>query len=218
MAVKSTEAITSPLCPNGQTAENMAFPPLSQNGQMTEKEVSPPLCPKRQTEKQLAGKGMQLNTNILNTKELSTYSFSSQAGLASIPVDERQDKSRDEEENQQRFLRERLKVDNLSIKYSPALAEAVFDELYKRGIKFKELMTARALEQICHAIMDKQRHEPIRMLPNLINTYLGNIMLGIKAAGNGGEITQCCILVRIRTYLDSFNRTSMILRPWRRGC
>lgn len=155
MAVKSTEAITSPLCPNGQTAENMAFPPLSQNGQMTEKEVSPPLCPKRQTEKQLAGKGMQLNTNILNTKELSTYSFSSQAGLASIPVDERQDKSRDEEENQQRFLRERLKVDNLSIKYSPALAEAVFDELYKRGIKFKELMTARALEQICHAIMDK---------------------------------------------------------------
>ena len=61
-AAKVPEETELPLCQNGQTAEN---------------EVFPPLCPKRQTGKRFAGKGMQLNTNILNTKELNTYYSSS---------------------------------------------------------------------------------------------------------------------------------------------
>ncbi|MDE7019518.1 MAG: helix-turn-helix domain-containing protein, partial [Lachnospiraceae bacterium] len=52
---------SQPLCQNGQTAENRAFSPYVQ---------------KRKTEKRFAEKGVQLNTNILNTKELNTYSSS----------------------------------------------------------------------------------------------------------------------------------------------
>ena len=47
-------------------------------------------------------------------------------------------------------------------------------------------MTPAAMEQVCLAVWDKQQREPIRVLPNLINTYLDNIMLGIRAAGSGG--------------------------------
>lgn len=89
----------------------------------------------------------------------------------------------EEEEN----LRKRLVIDHISPKCSHILVEAVFSELCKRENEFIRLIDARAFEQICLAIMDKQKQEPIRMLPNLINTYLDNIMLGIKAAGNGGN-------------------------------
>ena len=156
---------SQPLCQNGQTAENRAFSPYVQ---------------KRKTEKRFAEKGVQLNTNILNTKELNNTSSSS------IDVQERMRKTQlldEEEEN----LRKRLVIDHISPKCSHILVEAVFSELCKRENEFIRLIDARAFEQICLAIMDKQKQEPIRMLPNLINTYLDNIMLGIKAAGNGGN-------------------------------
>lgn len=160
-----------PLCQNGQTAENTEFSPL---------------CQKRQTGKRQTEKGVLLNTNILNTKELSTYSSSSVTSSSSSGALEEQNESRrkyllDEEEE-----RERLKVNAIAARYTVSLAEAVFRELCKREYDFRQLMTAEAMEQVCLAILNKQRREPIRMLPNLINTYLDNIMLGIKAAGTGG--------------------------------
>ena len=177
-AAKVPEETELPLCQNGQTAEN---------------EVFPPLCPKRQTGKRFAGKGMQLNTNILNTKELNTYYSSSsqtEAARKSMPVNGCQDNSRDEEENNQGYLRKRLKVDGLITKCTPGIVEAVFGALCERDKEFKELMTPKALEQVCLAVLNKQRCEPIRMLSNLINTYLDNIMLGIKAAGDSGGDNQ----------------------------
>ncbi len=163
-----------PLCQNGQTAENTAFFPL---------------CQKRQTGKRQTEKGMLLNTNILNTKESSTYSSSSGAGVISAGIqNEEQNKSRkqyllDQEEEQK--LRERLRVDAIAVSCSKNLTEAVFHELCRREEDFRQLMTAQALEQVCLAIKDKQRREPIRMLSNLINTYLDNIMQGIRTAGGG---------------------------------
>ena len=156
---------SQPLCQNGQTAENTAFQPYVQN---------------RQTEKRFAEKGGQLNTNILNTKELNNTSSSS------MDVQERMRKTQvldEEEEN----LRERLAIEHIASKCSYKLVESVLSELCKRDNEFIRLIDARAFEQICLAIMDKQRQEPVRMLPNLINTYLDNIMLGIKAAGSGGS-------------------------------
>ncbi len=153
---------SQPLCQNGQTAENTAFQPY---------------VPNRQTEKRIAEKGVQLNTNILNTKELNTSS-------SSMDVQERMRKTQildEEEEN----LWKRLNVDHTVSQCTRKLVEAVLYELRKRDKEFIQLIDARAFEQICLAIMDKQRQEPIRMLPNLINTYLDNIMLGIKAAGAG---------------------------------
>lgn len=165
-----------PLCQNGQTAENTAFSPL---------------CQKRQTEKRQTEKGRLLNTNILSTKELNTYSSSSSSSKA-IPMadQEEQNEARrkyllDEEEVLR--LRERLKVNAIASRYSVNLAEAVFRELCKREHDFLCLMTARAMEQVCCAVWEKQQREPIRMLPNLINTYLDNIILGIRAAGGGGN-------------------------------
>ncbi len=163
-----------PLCQNGQTAENTAYSPL---------------CQKRQTGKRQTEKGVLLNTNILNTKELNTYSSSSEA--ASMPdqngTDEQNESRKrfllDEEEEQR--LRDRLKVKSIAARCSDNLTEAVFRELCRREHDFRQLMTAAALEQVCLAVKEKQQREPIRMLPNLINTYLDNIMLGIRAAGNG---------------------------------
>ncbi|MDE6388325.1 MAG: helix-turn-helix domain-containing protein [Lachnospiraceae bacterium] len=162
-----------PLCQNGQTAENTAFLPS---------------CQKRQTGKRQTEKGVLLNTNILNTKESNTYSSSSST-VSVENQNEDQNKSRrqyllDEEEEQR--LRERLRVDAIAATCSVSLTEAVFRELCRRDEDdFRQLMTAQALEQVCLAIKDKQRREPIRMLPNLINTYLDNIMHGIRAAGGG---------------------------------
>ena len=85
-------------------------------------------------------------------------------------------------------LRKRFEVEQFAKKYSGELAEAVFSQICKRDAEFVRMMNARAMEQVCRSIMDKQKKEPIRMLPNLINTYLNNIMLGIKAAGDGSGI------------------------------
>ncbi len=149
---------SQPLCQNGQTAENRAFSPYVQ---------------KRKTEKRFAEKGVQLNTNILNTKELNT---------SSSPPPEPE-----EEEEKERLCRN-LKTNAPGC--SCGIVDAVLKELHKRDVKFIRLMEAGAFEQVCLAIQDKQKQEPIRMLPNLINTYLDNIMLGIKAASgseNGGR-------------------------------
>lgn len=165
--------IASPLCQNGQTAENTAFSPL---------------CPKRQTGKRQTEKGVLLNTNILNTKESSTYSSSSALTESSSDLVAEQNESRRkyllEEEDEQR-LYERLNVQAIAAKSSANLAETVFRELCRREHDFCSLMTPAAFAQVCLAVWDKQQREPIRLLPNLINTYLDNIMLGIKAAGGG---------------------------------
>lgn len=185
-----------PLCQNGQTVENTEFSPL---------------CPKRQTEKRFAEKGMLLNTNILNTKESSTYCSSSSSSSQKEPVPipmagtECRSKNDEEDEGQEEKLRERLKIKSLASKYSPILIEAVFGELIKRDKEFQELMTDKVLEQVCRALLDKQNREPIRMLPNLINTYLDNIMLGIKAAGNSGGNSPPLYPVRSREK-NSFNQ------------
>lgn len=161
----TSDYASQPLCQNGQTVENRAFSPS---------------CQKRQTEKRISEKGVQLNTNILNTKELNTYNSSSSSGSKQERV---KDKHPPNEEDE-RQLRKRLEIDRIAGKCSRDLTEMVFRELCKRDTMFIRLLTARALEQVCIAIMEKQRREPIMMLPNLINTYLDNIMIGIKAAGN----------------------------------
>lgn len=133
----------------------------------------------RQTGNRQTEKGMLLNTNILNTKGLNTYNSSSS--------DQNETRRRfllDEEEEQR--LRERLKLKSIADRCSPNLVEAVFHELCWREYDFCRRMTDRAMEQVCLTIQEKQQSEPIRMLPNLINTYLDNIMMGIKAAGGGG--------------------------------
>ncbi len=166
----STDQASQPLCQNGQTEENTAFPPL---------------CQKRQTEKRISEKGVQLNTNILSTKELNTYNSSSS-------LDNLQEKLRmDDEEEDERRLRKHLEVDRIARRCSTNLVEMVFKELCKREPAFIFSMTPRALEEVCIAILEKQHKEPIRMLPNLINTYLDNIMIGIKVSGNNkGQIPQ----------------------------
>lgn len=160
---------SQPYIQNGQTDENRAFQPYVQN---------------RQTEKRQTEKGMQLNTNISSTKELNTYNSSSSIGL-SDQNETRRKLLLDEEEEKK--IREHLEIDTLAARFSKNLAEAIFVELCKREYDFLCLMNARAMEQVCRAIWEKQQREPIRMLPNLINTYLDNIMVGIRAAGGGGN-------------------------------
>lgn len=163
------DSSSQPYVQNRQTGENRAFQPYVQNRQTV----------KRQTEK-----GGQLNTNILSTKELNTYNSSSSFGL------DDQNESRRKmllDEKEEKKLRERLKIDAIAARYSKHLADAVFVELRKREYDFLRLMNARALDQVCRAIWEKQQREPIRVLPNLINTYLDNIMVGIRAAGGGGN-------------------------------
>ena len=161
------DSYSQPYVQNGQTDGNRAFQPYVQN---------------RQTEKRITENGGQLNTNISNTNKLNTYNSSSS-------IDDQNETRRkmligEEEENK---LRERLEIDSLTKRYPKLLVEAILIELFKRENDFLCLMNARALNQLCSAIKDKQQREPIRMLPNLINTYLDNIMVGIKAAGGGGN-------------------------------
>lgn len=163
-----------------------SFPeePLCQNGQTDENRARLPLCQNRQTGNRKTEKGMLLNTNILSTKELNTNNISSSS-------DQNETRRRyllNEEEEQR--LREQLRIKSIAERCSPNLVEAVFRELCRREYDFCKLMTDRAMEQVCLAIQEKQQSEPIRMLPNLINVYLDNIMLGIRAA-SGGEGTLC---------------------------
>lgn len=157
----------TPLCQNGQTVENTAVSPL---------------CQKRQTEKRFAEKGVQLNTNILNTKELNTYSSSS-----STPADEEKYATSHMSEEEENHLRERLKLKSLASKCSAEFVEVVFVELCKRDKEFQNLITAEAMKELCIAILEKHQREPIRMLPNFINKCLDNIIHGIKAASSGGK-------------------------------
>ena len=161
--------------------DSLSEQPLCQNGQTDENSALLPLCQNRQTGNRKAEKGRLLNTNILSTKELNTDNNSS----SSLDQNETRRRYLLEEEEEQR-LRERLKLRFIADRCSPKLVEAVFRELCKREDDFRKLMTDRAMEQVCLAIQEKQRSEPIRMLSNLINVYLDNIMLGIRAASGGG--------------------------------
>lgn len=152
----------TPLCQNGQTVENKAFSPL---------------CQKRQTEKRFAEKGVQLNTNILNTKELNTYNSSSSTST-------NEEKYATSHKHEEEYLRERIKINALRKIYSAELVEVVFLELCKRDKEFQNLMTAEAMEELCSAVMRKQQQEPIRMLPNFVNRCLDNIIHGIKVSSS----------------------------------
>lgn len=161
---QENDRISQPVCQNGQTAGNT---------------TSQPLCQKRQTGKRQAEKGEQLNTNILNTKELNTYSSSSSD---EAQIEMRKRIILDDEAKYR--LRKRLDLERIAENCSRELTEAVFKELCKRELGFIELMNAKALEQVCISIAKIQQREPIRMLPNMINRCLDNIMLGIKATGS----------------------------------
>lgn len=165
-----------------QIMDDLSEQPLCQKGQTDENTEFTPLCQNRQTGKRKTEKGVLLNTKVLNTKELNTYISSSSS--TEMQNEARKKYLQDEEEEIR--LRDHLKIAAIAARCSPNLAEAVFRELCRRPDDFRKLMTPGAMEQVCLAILEKQRNEPIRMLPNLINTYLDNIMLGIKAAGGSG--------------------------------
>lgn len=161
---------SQPLCQNGQTDESL------------ENSGFHPICQNRQTDNRITEKGRQLNTNILSTKELNTSSSSS-----SDEVQNQMRKNQMLDDEVRDKLRERLALEQISVKCPRKLTEAVFIELCKRDAEFIRLMNSRAFEQVCLSIMDIQSREPVRMLPNLINTCLDNIMCGIKASGTGGR-------------------------------
>lgn len=167
IAFSINDCTSQPLCQNGQTVENTAFQPFVQ---------------KRQTEKRFAEKGVQLNTNILSTNILNTKEYPS----SSMNVENVE--SNEEEENR---LREQMEIGKLAQRFTYELSEAVFEEICKRNSEFRQLINYDILEKVCESIMNKQRKEPIRMLPNLINTYLDNIMLGIRACGDKGKSPPC---------------------------
>lgn len=162
MPEEDREKEEAPLCRNGQTVENTAFPPL---------------CQKRQTEKRISEKGGQLNTNILNTKESNTYQSSS----VSNPLNKDQAGS-DEEGIRRQHFRERLLKNHLYDVCQSEIIEAVFGELSKREEGIVEVMTAEAVERICLVTEEQQKREPDRRLPELINSYIDNIVVGIRAA------------------------------------
>ena len=161
MPEEHKEGKETPLCQNGQTAENTAFPPS---------------CQKRQTEKRISEKGRQLNTNILNTKELNTYSSSSahEPEGCHKPV-------RLMEEEEEAQLKKALGIQKAEEKYSKELVHAIYHEILKRDAGFIKMFNIHIFMKICQAIVEAQQREPIRILPNLINTYLDNIVLGIRA-------------------------------------
>lgn len=159
--------------------------PISQNGRTDESLENSggyPICQNRRTDNRITEKGGQLNTNKLNTKELNTSSSYSD----NVQNDMRKNWILDEEAKES--LRKRLELEHIAEKYNkPKLVEAVFVELCKRDNEFVQLMNRRAFEQVCLSIMDIQKREPVRILPNLINKCLDNIICGIKAAGAAGN-------------------------------
>lgn len=142
--------ITEPLHVQGQE------PPLCQNGQTEENRVFSPLCRKRQTGKRQTEKGGLLNTNILNTKELSIYPSLSNPLF-------------------------KLKEHLYDI-CQKEIVEAVFAEICKREEGIVEIMSAEAVEKICLAAEAQQGREPGANLSDLINGYIDNIIVGIRAA------------------------------------
>lgn len=157
------------ICQNGltvQSLENTGFSPICQN---------------RRTGKRITENGGQLNTNILNTKELNTSSSHSD----DVQKEMRKTQMLDDEARDK--LWKQFELERIAAKCSSELTKAVFVELCKRDIEFIRLMNSKAFEQVCLSIMDIQRREPVRMLPNLINKCLDNIICGIKASGAGGR-------------------------------
>lgn len=157
---------SQPLCQNGQTDENKGFQPFVQ---------------KRQTEKRISEKGRQLNTNILNTKELINSS-----SIHSDDIQKEMRKTRILDDEDRNKLWKQFELERVAEKCSHALTNAVFIELCKRDPEFISFMNGRAFEQVCMSIMEIQKREPVRMLPNLINTCMDNIVCGIKAASGAG--------------------------------
>lgn len=54
------------------------------------------------------------------------------------------------------------------------------------------MMTAKAFELVCLTASERQRHEPIcgrQSFIELINKYLDNVVLGIRSASGGNELT-----------------------------
>lgn len=149
--------------------------PLCQNGQTEENRALSPLCQKRQTGKRQTENGGLLNTNILNTKELSVYPSLS----LSNPLDQT---GTDEDGMRHRQLKERLLIEHLYNICRTEIIETVFDELCKREESILEIISADAVEKICLAAEEQQRREPDRRLPDLINSYIDNIIVGIRAA------------------------------------
>lgn len=150
-----------PLCQNGQTADNTAFQPL---------------CPKRQTEKRFAEKGVLLNTKESNTKELNINNKSSSAII------------NQEAEEEDKKLRERLEISLLARAY-PVLAEKVFEQVKSRDQKEQDRVDAKMIETICKAIAWRQNKEPIRMLSNFINKCIDNILCGIDGCVQNKAVT-----------------------------
>lgn len=151
--------------------------PLCQNGQTEENRVLSPLCQNRQAGNRQTENGGLLNTYILNTKESNTYQSSS----VSNPLNKDQAES-DEEEISRQHLRERLLKNHLYDVCQSEIIEAVFGELSKREEGIVEVMTAEAVERICLVTEEQQKREPDRRLPELINSYIDNIIVGIRAA------------------------------------
>lgn len=152
-----------PLCQNGQTADNTAFQPL---------------CPKRQTEKRYAEKGVLLNTKESNTKELNINNKSSSTRINHNQEAEEEDKK----------LRERLEISLLARAY-PVLAEKVFEQVKSRDQKEQDRVDAKMIETICKAIAWRQNKEPIRMLSNFINKCIDNILCGIDGCVQNKAVT-----------------------------
>lgn len=151
--------------------------PLCQNGQTEENRVLSPLCQNRQAGNRQTENGGLLNTYILNTKESNTYQSSS----VSNPLNKDQAGS-DEEGIRRQHFRERLLKNHLYDVCQSEIIEAVFGELSKREEGIVEVMTAEAVERICLVTEEQQKREPDRRLPELINSYIDNIVVGIRAA------------------------------------
>lgn len=89
-------------------------------------------------------------------------------------------------------LRERLDLKAVAQKCSESFVDTVFRELCRRDAEFCQMMTAEAFELVCLTASERQRHEPIcgrQSLIELINKYLDNVVLGIRSAGGGNELT-----------------------------
>ncbi len=95
--------------------------------------------------------------------------------------------SKNMEEEDQTGLRERLNLEIAAKKCSENFVELVFRELCRRDADFCQLMTAKAFEIVCQTAWEKQRHTPNGEVSALINRYLDNVVLGIRAAGGGNE-------------------------------
>lgn len=152
--------------------------PLCQNGQTEENREILPLCQKRQTGNRQTENGGLLNTNKLSTNKSNTYpsylSVSTPNALEQI--------GSDEDGMRRRQLKECLLKKHLYDICQTEIIEAVLDEICKREEGIVEIMSAEAVEKICLATQDQQNREMDSRLSDLINRYIDNIVVGIRAA------------------------------------